>query len=103
LEVPLKLLATTTLLVLFSSSVFAQDAAKGAQLFATCVQCHGDQGHGDPAQQAPRIAGQHDWYLLSSLIAFKKGERQNPKMLPFIKNLTEKDFKDLAAYISGLN
>lgn len=89
-------------LSLISAPVMAQDAARGAQLYQTCIQCHGDKGQGDPAQEAPRIAGQFDWYILSSLIAFQKGERKNPKMLPFIKGLSEKDFKDLAQYISSL-
>ncbi len=81
---------------------FAQDAARGAKLYATCVECHGPKGMGIKEQEAPRIAGQADWYILSSLKAFKAGTRKNPKMLPFIKDLTEKDLQDLSQYISGM-
>jgi cytochrome c553 len=88
--------------LVISPSIFAQDAARGKELYATCIQCHGDKGLGDPAQEAPRIAGQHEWYILSSLKMFVSGERKNPKMLPFIKNLNEKDFQDLARYISAM-
>lgn len=84
------------------TTVRAQDAAKGAQLYQTCIQCHGDQGHGLPEKNAPRIAGQHDWYILSSLKQFKSGERKNPDMLPYIKGLSEQDFADLAAHVSKL-
>lgn len=84
------------------SSAQAQDAAKGAELYKTCIQCHGDQGLGLVEKNAPRIAGQYDWYIVTSLKAFKSGERKNPEMLPFIKGLSEKDFADLAAYITKL-
>ncbi|GAB4019879.1 MAG: hypothetical protein Fur0010_22210 [Bdellovibrio sp.] len=98
----MKSIALLASLFFISSPLFAQDANRGSQLYQTCIECHGDKGQGNPEQAAPRLAGQHDWYILSSLIAFQKGERKNPKMLPFIKGLSEKDFKDLAAYISGL-
>ena len=84
------------------TAVQAQDAAKGAQLYATCIQCHGEKGEGLSEKNAPRIAGQFDWYIASSLKAFKSGERKNPDMLPYIKNLSEQDFADLAAHISKL-
>lgn len=88
--------------LLISSSSFAQDAAKGKVLFATCIQCHGDTGNGNPEQKAPRISGQHDWYVIKQITEFKSGVRKNPAMLPFISKLTEQDIKDLAAYIITL-
>ena len=42
---------------------FAQDAAKGQALYATCIQCHGEKGEGNPAQKGPKLSGQHDWYV----------------------------------------
>ncbi|MCY4524716.1 MAG: cytochrome c [Halobacteriovoraceae bacterium] len=82
--------------------VLAQDKQRGKELFKTCIQCHGEKGEGNKEKNAPRIGGQHDWYILSSLIQFKKKERINPEMYPYIKSLSEKDFKDLASYIGGL-
>ncbi len=87
---------------LFSISSFAADAAKGKNLYSRCISCHGNNGEGIESQNAPRIGGQHDWYIYSSLVAFKTGERKNPEMMPFIKNLSDSDFQDLAAYISTL-
>lgn len=89
-------------LTLISSKVVAQDAARGAELFKTCIECHGDKGLGMAEKNAPRIAGQLDWYILSSLKAFKSGERKNPDMLPYIKGLSDQDFADLAAHISKM-
>ena len=83
--------------------VNAQDAAKGAELFKQCIACHGDKGDGIPAQKAPRIAGQHDWYIVKQLQDIKAGvTRKNPVMIPFVSKLNEQDMKDLAAYISKL-
>lgn len=85
---------------LLTLSAFANE--RGAKLFETCVQCHGQNGYGDESQEAPRIAGQHEWYIYSTLVAFKSKERKNEKMYPFIENLTDNDFKDLAAHVSQM-
>lgn len=88
------------------SSIFtpvsAQDAAKGKELYATCIQCHGDKGDGNPEKKAPRISGQHDWYIVKQVTEIKSGVRKNPEMLPFVTKLSEQDIKDLAAYITTL-
>ena len=100
----MKLMALAVVaLGLFSiSNVQAQSAANGKTLYNRCVACHGPTGEGNKAMKAPRIAGQYDWYIYSSLVQFKSGERKNPDMLPFIKNLKDSDYKDLAAFISTL-
>ena len=85
-----------------SFSSFSQSAEKGAQLYGTCIQCHGDKGLGNEEQKAPRIAGQHDWYIYTQLVNFKSKTRKNEKMYPYIKNLSDQDFKDLAAFVSQL-
>ena len=87
---------------IISSNAYSQDSSKGEKLFKACISCHGAQGLGDSSQEAPRISGQYDWYIYNSLVKFKKGERKNPKMMPYIKNLSDQDFKDLAAYVSGM-
>lgn len=90
------LLLTVTVLI-FASRAEAQDAGKGAQLFASCVECHGQNGQGMEGK-APRIGGQYDWYIVTSLKDYKKGARKHPKM----RGLSEQDMKDLAAHISRL-
>lgn len=87
----------------FSPLAHAQDAAHGAELFKQCIACHGEKGDGVPAQKAPRIAGQHDWYIVKQIQDIKAGvTRKNPVMIPFVSKLSEQDMKDLAAYISKL-
>lgn len=53
----------------------AGDVAAGKQLYAACGACHGPQGEGNPAVQAPKLAGQGDWYLKRQLKYFKQGAR----------------------------
>lgn len=91
-------------LVSISAPSFAQDMAKGAELYKQCIVCHGDKGDGNVAQKAPRISGQHDWYIAKQLADIKAGiTRKNPVMVPIVSKLSEQDMKDLAAYISKLN
>ena len=67
-----------------------------------CMTCHGEQAQGQKAEGAPRLRGQFDWYIVSSLKKFVSGERKSPKKQPSLRGLTEQDFKQLAAYLSGL-
>lgn len=51
-----------------------------ASTFGLCVACHGADGGGNPAMNAPPIAGQADWYVYDQLRKFKAGIRGgNPK------------------------
>jgi cytochrome c oxidase subunit 2 len=51
------------------------DPAAGQALFAVCAGCHGAQGEGNQAVNAPKIAGQGDWYLKRQLVHYKQGAR----------------------------
>lgn len=99
----LKISLTLTTLFSFNSQLFAQDLAKGAELYKQCIVCHGTKGEGIPTQKAPRISGQYDWYVLKQLQDIKAGSnRKNPVMVPILNKLSEQDFKDLSAYVSKL-
>jgi len=51
------------------------DAAAGKTAYATCAACHGANGEGNKALNAPKLAGQHDWYIVRQLQNFKSGLR----------------------------
>lgn len=53
----------------------AGNAAIGAAQYAVCAACHGQQGEGLAALNAPKIAGQSDWYLRRQLNNYKNGVR----------------------------
>jgi len=51
------------------------NAALGAAQYAVCAACHGQQGEGLQALNAPKIAGQSPWYLKRQLQNYKAGLR----------------------------
>ncbi len=53
----------------------AGDAAAGKALYGTCAACHGAQGEGNKAMNAPRLTGQGEAYVARQLNNFKKGVR----------------------------
>jgi len=52
-----------------------QNAKKGKRVYETCAACHGAEGRGIQAMNAPRLAGMSDWYLVTQLKNFKQGIR----------------------------
>ena len=88
----------------------AGDATKGKAAYAVCAACHGANGMGNKALNAPRIAGQEPWYLERQLNNYKKGIRgANPKdsygmqMRPMALTLAnDQAVSDMAAYVSSM-
>lgn len=56
-------------------STIQGDATHGKSLFTTCAYCHGADGNGVWATNAPRLAGMSDWYLARQLNNFTHGLR----------------------------
>jgi cytochrome c553 len=84
--------------------------ALGAELFETCAPCHGVTGAGDPAIQAPAIAGLPQWYIESQLQSFQAGWRGKHhqdlpglRMRPMAVSLNrEGDIASVAEYVASL-
>jgi len=74
----------------------------GSDLYKKCIVCHGKQGQGKSAQNAPAIGGQFDWYVESQIVNMQKGVRVNKVMMPYIARLSAEDVAALSAYISKL-
>ncbi len=53
----------------------AGDAVAGKASYATCAACHGQEGEGNPAMNAPRLAGLPDWYIARQIDHYKQGIR----------------------------
>jgi cytochrome c553 len=51
------------------------NVGRGAELYQTCVACHGADAMGNKALSAPRLAGQQDWYLVRQLANYRNGSR----------------------------
>jgi cytochrome c553 len=54
-------------------------AADGKSLFQPCIACHGAKGEGNPALEAPAIAGQDAAYLERQLLGFRSDRRGKHK------------------------
>ena len=77
------------------------DAKAGQTKASACAACHGADGNSsDP--QYPRIAGQSERYAAHQMALIASGQRTGPAvaMVPFVKDLTPQDMRDIAAYFA---
>ena len=82
--------------------VLTTDAQKrGQKLYQKCIVCHGKHGTGKKSQQAPKIAGQYDWYIYDKIKSMQDGVWVNKKMYPYIKKLSDRDVKDLSVFLAA--
>lgn len=66
-----------------------------------CAGCHQPDGKGNA--RFPRLAGQHQAYVLKQLAEYKSGRRAtDPLMTTVGKRLTPEEARALAEYIAGL-
>ncbi|NCF18994.1 MAG: cytochrome c oxidase subunit II [Haliea sp.] len=86
------------------------DPARGKAHYTTCGACHGASAQGNYALQAPRLAGQEDWYLKRQLQNFREGVRGSHEadsyghqMVLMARSLqNEQSINDLLAYLNTL-
>ncbi len=78
------------------------DAELGQGKSTTCHACHGADGLGT-APMYPKLAGQHEAYLVHALRGYRSGERKNAIMAGFATGLSDEDIADLAAFYSSLD
>jgi cytochrome c553 len=95
---------------LLSLSAQAADVAAGKAAYAVCSTCHAANAAGNQSLNAPRTAGQYDWYLKRQIQAFKDGVRgtapgdvYGAQMRPMAMTLTSDAAVDnVVAYIGTL-
>jgi cytochrome c oxidase subunit II len=86
------------------------NTTSGQRIYVTCGACHGADGRGMQATNAPRLAGMSDWYLATQLKNFKQGIRgahpkdmYGPQMASMAAILADDPAtNDLVAYINTL-
>ncbi|MGD2129549.1 MAG: c-type cytochrome [Lysobacterales bacterium] len=88
-------------LALVSLQAFAEgDAAAGQSKSAICAACHGADGN-STVPNWPKLAGQHEQYLVRQVTLIKAGARPVPEMAGIVPGLSDQDIQDLAAYFAG--
>jgi len=85
-------------------------AARGQQVFQTCVPCHQADGSGNAEIGAPNIAGMNAWYVEEELEKFRAGSRgahfsdmEGMRMRPMALSLgSDEDVHLVAQYVESL-
>lgn len=105
-----KCLLFAVVTALLYSHALAENTDEGKRVFSSCVSCHGEHGEGSAKSGAPRLAGQHQWYLLRQITNFRSGIRGDLAEDSFGANMRKlehkfaeaKNIESLVAYISTL-
>lgn len=87
------------------------DVTRGERIYGSCAACHGANGEGIWAVNAPALAGQNDWYLASQLRNFRDGIRgahpgdlYGDQMMLMADILpSDDDVDDVVAYLNTLS
>lgn len=94
-------LVLASVLLLASLPAFAAgDAAAGQAKSAVCAACHGADGN-SVVPNWPKLAGQHEQYLVRQVTLIKSGARVVPEMAGIVPSLTDQDIADLAAWFAS--
>jgi cytochrome c553 len=75
-------------------------AAAGLTVAAKCAVCHGEIGI-SKIPSWPNLAGQSGDYLVSSLKSYKASQRKNSMMDGVVKDLSDADAANVAAYFAN--
>lgn len=98
-------LTRIAIVLIFTASVSvhaAGDPKAGEAKSTACHACHGSDGV-SINDMWPNLAGQKQGYLVKQITAFRDGTRQDPIMAIYVKNLSDEDIADIAAFYSGLS
>jgi cytochrome c553 len=91
----------------------AGDKVAGEAVYkrVNCASCHGADAKTGVDPSYPKLAGQHEDYLVHALRSYQRGQggaspsaniRKNPIMGAFAVQLSAKDVEDVAAYLHSL-
>lgn len=89
-------------LIFLASSVCIADNGDpeaGKAISATCAACHGSDGNSVNAEW-PKLAGQHEAYIVKQLQNYKSGKRVNALMAGIASGLSDEDIRNLGTYFS---
>jgi cytochrome c553 len=64
-----------------------------------CSTCHGPDAHGQ--QEFPRLAGQHEQYVLKQLASFQSNMRKVAVMHGVAQNLRVPEMESVAAFLQS--
>ena len=74
-NLPVRLCAVLIASLVTISAQAEGDPGAGKALFPVCTACHGPQGQGNQAMNAPKLAGQESWYIIKQMQLFQNDAR----------------------------
>lgn len=80
------------------------DVDAGKSKAEMCIGCHSIPGYQNSfpeIHKVPKISGQSEKFIATSLAAYKKGDRKHPTMRGIAGSLTDQDMADLAAFYAS--
>ncbi len=96
-------LALGVALLAASQLAVAADVAAGKEKATqVCAACHGVDGNKAVDPSYPKLAGQHEAFLLRALMDYKNGSRKNAIMGAQAAQLSKADMQNLAAYFASM-
>ena len=84
-----------------ASAIGIGNVMNGRVLAQSCAVCHGLEGQSE-ADDFPRLAGQHEQYLLKQLHNYREGIRTDPVMnAALLQGISDQGLADLAAWYAA--
>jgi cytochrome c553 len=96
-------IASGVAIALAAGAVYAQskaDPARGAAKAAACAVCHGTPDR-QPLPGMPTLAAQQEQFLVLQMFLMREGLRDVPQMAGTLKDFSDRDFDDVAAFFAG--
>ena len=102
LNLSVALLLTAGLLLTAEPAGADGDIQSGKVKSYTCTGCHGIPGYKNvyPTFHVPKLGGQNEAYIISALLAYRKGLRGHDTMHLNASSLSDQDIADIAAFFS---
>jgi cytochrome c553 len=97
-----KVALMSTALAVSSAQAFEGDPAQGRIKAESCMGCHAIPSYSNayPNYHVPKVGGQNEAYVISALLAYRKGIRGHDTMHLNASSLSDQDIADIAAFFS---
>lgn len=86
-----------------SAQAFEGDPERGRVIADTCLGCHAIPSYANvyPYYHVPKVGGQNEAYIVSALLAYRRGDRAHGTMHNNALSLSDQDIADIAAFFSS--
>ena len=87
-----------------AASAFEGDPEAGRVKANSCFGCHAIPSYSNayPNYHVPKVGGQNEAYIISALLAYRRGTRSHNTMQDNAASLSDQDIADIAAFFSSV-